>query len=259
MDVVSKTLDSLPCKIYVISDLHLFSRYFSRQKFLNLVNQISKEDNSKWIFLGDVAEFITAFDPRFRGRAASREMKVNELDYVVNLVGEEIKKLFGPIKEKGLVWLRGNHEEEWEKRTGFDTLRLVKEILSIDTLDYYGILSLHRNHLRRLNFYLHHGYGSGRTAGAKWNRITSLMSHIWNVDFYIMGHTHNVGVEKKVVYDMRRTGKLDTRNVYLIHAGCYMAEARYAMIKMYPPMTVGTPIISLWSAHDQKWGIKVTV
>lgn len=108
-------------------------------------------------------------------------------------------ELFGPIKDKVLCVLRGNHEARHYKTNGIDITELMCRQLGIEdryspttalVFLRFGALNK-KQHSRKVLYtmYVSHGNGGGRKEGGKIQRLVDC-STIVDADIYCVGHTH---------------------------------------------------------------------
>lgn len=91
-------------KVYFIGDIHLGTLACHKEAFLEVINRIHKEKNSRMIGMGDMIEAISHRDRRYQPDIIDKEMPTS-LEALNKLV-----EWFMPIRDKILGLLDGNHE-----------------------------------------------------------------------------------------------------------------------------------------------------
>lgn len=116
---------------------------------------------------------------------------------------EELKRcveIFGPIRDKIICVVPGNHEERHYRTNGIDITLLMCQQLSIEdryspTTAFvflrFGRDEFHNHHGRPVLYtiYVTHGNAGGRKDGGKIQRLADYAT-IVDADIYIAGHTH---------------------------------------------------------------------
>lgn len=228
--------------IYLVplSDLHIGDQYFNEKLFNKWVRWILGEPNIFVLFNGDIFNVAT------KGSVSDtygEAMNVDEaLDYGV--------KLLSPLKER--IWdvTEGNHDARVYKEVG---LRLSKQLALRLDVHYSGIETYLKVKLGKntayngkqitYTLYATHGWGAGRTIGAKVNNLSKL-SDIVLADLYIISHTHSVFAfpDDYFVPDTR-ANKLNRVTRKYASSGSFLNRGGYVVAKGYKPSTQGSSVI----------------
>ena len=220
-----------------LGDLHWDSRYSNHSLIERKIQEI-KENNYLTLLIGDT------FDKLFFNWLL-KEQQGDDL----NVALVTVANLFKPIKENILLIMDGNHERGMEKKTGFNMAEALANILEVPFVRGLGVLHLRvgrfkgskkGNHMVSYVGVIAHGYGGGRTKGAKANKAAALGDVMENCDFSIMGHVHDPNLipnshlcydpYKKVVYVR------EIRNVILSSFQKYSSYAQESFMRPSPQL-----------------------
>jgi DNA repair exonuclease SbcCD nuclease subunit len=175
-----------------------------------------------------------------------------------------LKFLLNPIKDRILCVVEGNHDRRISKATGFDIVEELTDDLNIPYARGQAILDLRigqRNSNPRSGKYAYsiaisHGYGGGRTYGAKANKITHWADTWEGIDLFILGHVHSPMSIPKARYKFdRRTGSVSVAQVRSVILSAYQEQALYSVQGLYPPSSKLNYLIRL---HGNEKKITIT-
>lgn len=246
-------------RIIPIGDTHLGHTAVDEELVRRTVEKV-KEDNTYWIGLGDTVDGIGRMDRRHR------EESLAKWCHGTNRVFDKQRKyaaeVLGPIGNKCLGYVKGNHEEYLET-TGIDLyLSTLEDIVGEDSagqlaigMSGYIILKFprlsgdKRGGTQTYTIFVHHGAGGGQLIGSKAIKLERLPA-TYEADIYIIGHTHT-----KIAFPTQRivatrNGKLETRDQWLCNTGGFMHGAVedtsiYSERKMLKPQSLGSVEIEL--------------
>lgn len=229
-----------------LGDLHWDSRYSNHSLIERKIQEI-KENNYLTLLIGDT------FDKLF----FSWLLKDQQGDDL-NVALIAVANLFKPIKNNILLIMDGNHERGMEKKVGFNMGEALANMLEVPFIRGMGVLHLRvgqyrknlplkesskTNNSSRMNSYvglIAHGYGGGRTKGAKANKAAALGDVMENCDFSIMGHVHdpNLIPNSRLVYDPQRkiVYAREIRNVILSAFQNYSNYAQESFMRPSPQL-----------------------
>jgi len=220
-----------------LGDLHWDSRYSNHSLIERKVAEI-KEKNYLTLLIGDT------FDKLF----FSWLLKDQQGDDL-NVALVTVANLFKPIKDNILLIMDGNHERGMEKKTGFNMAEALANILEVPFVRGLGVLHLrvgllnHSKKQNRMASYvglIAHGYGGGRTKGAKANKAAALGDIMENCDFSIMGHVHdpNLIPNSHLCYDpyKKMVYAREVRNVILSSFQKYSNYAQESFMRPTPKL-----------------------
>lgn len=229
--------DEKEIQLLPLGDLHWDSRYSNHSLIERKIAEI-KENNYLTLLIGDT------FDKLFFNWLL-KEQQGDDL----NVALVTVANLFKPIKENILLIMDGNHERGMEKKTGFNMAEALANILEVPFVRGLGVLHLRvgkfrgskrKNHMVSYAGLIAHGYGGGRTKGAKANKAAALGDVMENCDFSIMGHVHdpNLIPSSRLVYDPRSKivyGR-EVRNVILSAFQNYSNYAQESFMRPSPQL-----------------------
>jgi hypothetical protein len=251
--------------LYFLGDLHVGSASCDEAAIATTVKEIKADPLAYWIGLGDLCEFISRHDFRFRQSQLATWLRGDELEYSDDLVAKEIEittAKLKPIADKCLGLLYGNHEDK--QLTAFDRdvhRELVKGIGVNSLSDEAWIRMVFRrggklgNAGTVLDIYCHHGWFAGRKAGAKVNNLHDLFGS-WDADIIAVGHGHERLIAPPfITMRMNQTGQIEERRRYALMTGSYMrshvvGNTSYASAKGFRPTDIGA--VKLTFAPDKR-------
>jgi len=220
-----------------LGDLHWDSRYSNHSLIERKVAEI-KENNYLTLLIGDT------FDKLFFSWLL-KDQQGDDLNVALTTVAN----LFKPIRDNILLIMDGNHERGMEKKTGFNMAEALANILEIPFVRGLGVLHLRvgrfknskkENHMNSYVGLIAHGYGGGRTKGAKANKAAALGDMMENCDFTIMGHVHdpNLIPTSRLCYDAHNKAVYarEIRNVVLSSFQGYGGYAQQMVMRPSPQL-----------------------
>jgi len=215
-----------------LGDIH-FDAFCDTTRLEKDIQEI-KENGYYTALIGDL------FDVGFFNHVRDLE----ERERTLNDAMRSLKSLLTPIKDRILCVVEGNHDRRISKATGFDILEELTDDLGIPYARGQAILDLRvgqRGYTRRDGKYsyviaLSHGYGGGRTHGAKANKITHWIDTWEGIDLFVLGHVHTpMSIPTaRYIFD-HRTGKVNVREIRSIILTAYQERALYSVQGLYPP------------------------
>lgn len=220
-----------------LGDLHWDSRYSNHSLIERKIQEI-KENNYLTLLIGDT------FDKLFF-LWLLKEQQGDDL----NVALVTVANLFKPIRDNILLIMDGNHEKGMEKKTGFNMAEALANILEVPFVRGLGVLHLRvgrfknskkENHMNSYVGLIAHGYGGGRTKGAKANKAAALGDMMENCDFSIMGHVHDPSLisNSRLVYNAQRKVVYlrEVRNVILSSFQQYSSYAQESFMRPSPQL-----------------------
>ncbi len=219
--------------ILPLGDIH-FDADCNVERLLKDVEYIQK-NGFYTLLIGDL------FDVGFFNQVRTMEEK----EQTLNSAMRSLKEIFTPIKDKILCVVEGNHDRRISKATGFDIVEEFTDDLGIPYARGQAVLDLRigqrdpsnpRVGKYEYSVAISHGYGGGRTYGAKANKITHWADTWEGIDLFVIGHVHSpMSIPKaRYVFD-RRTGSVKISEIRSVVLGAYQEEALYAVQSLYPP------------------------
>lgn len=260
--------------LWFLGDLHVGAASCDEGAIKATVKAIKSDPLALWLGVGDLAEFISPHDWRFRLSQLAQWVRDDELEYGDDIVNAQIERVIGllkPIADKCLGLLCGNHEDR--QLTTFDRnvhravwqgmLAECKEVQNLQD-EALGRLTFTRGrrgpgHTTTLDIYVHHGWFAGRKSGAKVNNLHDLLLS-WNVDIVAVGHGH-----ERVIAPPFVTMKLDANGQpaewrrYALMTGSYFRSHQqgatsYSSTKGYRPNDIGAVRLYYQPDKGRLWG-----
>ena len=217
-----------------IGDVHLGSTSFSqrgRDLLDGYLQWVADRPNAKICLMGDLFDVATR-------TSATSPFESSPTEYA------RAVEIFRPYVKKIAFAIRGNHCQRLLNHAGYDPMEQFCAILNIP---YLGLSTIVRFDVGAMSYfgYFHHSTGGGGTLGSALNRATKLQDIVQGVDFYCIGHNHNLVNGVKVVYTPTDSGTgIRERRLQYIDCGSYLDYPdSYAEMMMLTPGKLGSPRI----------------
>jgi hypothetical protein len=225
-----------------IGDIHLGSTAFGargRKLLKGYLEWVKARPNARIVLMGDLFDVATRTSATPPSESSSSEYTV-------------ARELFRPYASQICASLLGNHCARLKNFAGYDPMEQFCDALGIPYLGYSGIV---RFDVQKQSYfgYFHHSTGGGGTLGSALNRATKLQDIVQDVDFYCIGHNHNLVNGVKNVYAPNKFGTgIEERRLHYIDCGSYLDYPNsYAEQMMLTPGKLGSPRIRFDGAkHD---------
>lgn len=190
--------------ILVLADVHLEDPLCDEKRVVQFVEEVKNDPCTYFLVNGDIFNNPTrnAISDIWRERMSTDDA----IDFIIELLR--------PIKDKCLVLTDGNHEKRLYKQgSGGLLVKQVARALQIEDRysyePYLLFLAFGKNKGRAnrktvYSIYGRHGYGGGRKAGGKINKLMEMVEII-NADIFIHSHTHLQAIlrEESISVDYR--------------------------------------------------------
>ena len=247
-------------RIWAIGDLHLYNKGCIESEIDLMVQEIKDDPYAVWIGLGDYADCITAYDPRFDAQEVAPDKRDNFFERLPARIVDDVCTKFEPIAGQCLGLCRGNHEDKMETRHDIALTKDVCENLStskhtVRYLDYSAVFDLIFKSKRKkeeahFKIFCHHGAGFGTTTGGKINKLKKVMTEVIDADIYMMGHSHEQIDLPLVQLYQDENGVLRQKKKLGVITGSYLATYRdgctsYGEKKLYSPVTLGSIAVTV--------------
>ena len=229
-------------EIIPVGDLHFGSPNCNLKYFQNIIKYIQDTPNCYMIGMGDFWDCIIPKDPRFDPS--------NEYNLIDDNYGK-IKDILQPISSKILCLLLGNHEYHLVSEGYGDLIKRLAKELKTAYAGFSTFLRVETNEkpVKKLVFYIHHGWFSGRQRGSKINNLENLMRD-YEADVYLAGHSHDLFGTRRV-----RISFEGDRKVIFANTGSFLETATwgttgYGERAGYPPVKIGVCKIKWYPDKD---------
>ena len=217
---------------FFLGDIHEGNANHAEEEFKNAIDIIANTPNSYVVLMGDHIDAINHRDPRFDPIEIANKYGLRDLKNLPVKQTEHVANNLMPIKDKIIAMIYGNHEESYVKHNSFDPIRYLNKTLGgdIPILGYTGFINFSvydvEKSLYRIVFYVNHGYGGGGfREGYPLNKIHDI-SRWKKADVFVMGHIHQMHVDRKVVAAVDKNGKFVKREQYYGTNGCFLYKEK---------------------------------
>ena len=227
--------------LHCLADVHVAADRHCRKDLEERLRAVKKGGpNHRLILHGDLMDYRNRAGKSFRHGAMSPQ---DEFDEVV--------RILKPYADHIDLILHGNHEWRGERDAGLHPMQQLAALLgrpqsyrhgpTVVRFCYAESSGNHGQCRLRAQVLVHHGFGGG-TPGAASNNIEKLANWKQDVDAVLMGHNHQNGVRKRVVYTSWPPRKHEQT---LILTGTWVDHEQYAADCGLHPSWVGAPTIVL--------------
>jgi hypothetical protein len=228
--------------IVPIGDIHLGSTAFGergRALLTGYLEWVKENKNARIFLMGDIFDVATRTSPTSPFESSSSE-------YARGV------ELFKPYAKQIIGAIRGNHCQRLLNFAGYDPMERFCETLGVP---YFGLSAVVRCEVGKEHYYgyFHHSTGGGGTLGSALNRAVKLQDIVQGVDFYCIGHNHQLVNGARVVYHPNTAGTaIEERRIWYIDCGSFLDYPEsYAEQMMLSPGKLGSPRIRLnGTKHD---------
>jgi hypothetical protein len=225
-----------------IGDVHLGSTAFGergRTQLLGYLNWVKATPNARIFLMGDIFDVATRTSPTPPSESSPTE-------YMAAL------DLFGPYAKQIIGGIPGNHSLRLKNYCGYD---LMEHFCRTINIPYLGLSAVTRFDVGAHSYYgyFHHSTGGGGSLGSALNRAVKLKDIVQGIDFYCIGHNHNLVNGVQTVYRPNAHGTgIEERRVHYIDCGSYLDyPGSYAEQMMLVPGKLGSPRIRFdGTKHD---------
>lgn len=231
--------------IYPIGDVHLGSVFCDERELKRTLATIKEDMDGFIILMGDMLDMNTKNSV---GDVWSQNLTPwQQIDRAAELLD--------PVKDRIIAVTEGNHEERAYKFDGLLPMRQVAAQLHLDLETVYamgaGLLGINLQTSGGRHFgmsvYFKHGYGGGRTMGAKANRMRD-MKNEQLADVLIMAHTHEqmAFTTRSNIPEFSRNGVYirELRHLH-VNSNSFLGWGGYAVAQGYAPGFTGCPVLEL--------------
>lgn len=253
-----------------LGDTHIGSANCDEAALLKTINEIAESENTYWICMGDVADFINVSDKRFDPTFLAPWIKTADLLDITRVQCDRFLQMIEPIASKCLAVIEGNHERyitmKYERNIHREIVMGIKKMGGFRedyqlSLGYCGWVVLRfirvsgsgkqlSRSIRVIKVYAHHGFGGGKLAGS---RALDMQRWIWTheADITMFGHTHSISTTLETVEGLSRSHKPILRRRVGVHCGSFMKSGSlnhtaYNEVKGLLPIYHGSvPVIQI--------------
>ena len=217
--------------LYPLGDWHYGSRQSDVGFIQKVVDEVKSNPEARWVGMGDLIENAII------GSKSDVYLQMIPPEEQLNAVCD----ILGPIKDKGLFILAGNHESRTMRVAGLQpeqhiSARLLVPFAGYSCMAWITLTKAHKKN--RFSLYCHHNYGGGYTMGGKVNRAEKLRDIFPTVDATFSGHFHTTSRTPKTWFEPGVSDVLKMTGYDYITGSALTWDESYAEEKAKPPSTV---------------------
>lgn len=201
----------------------------TNRQLLNQWVALLQEPNTYGLLLGDTFEFARTTARRYLRAYVGDDTSFTEVDKYVHAEVLKLAKILGPVRDKILGVIRGNHYYTFQGLGGINSEQLLSQELGLRYLGAAGIIRIdvreesNEGKARdRIVVWAHHHGGS--RAGTPSGDVTGLRRQAEKVraDVYILAHTHDCygRIESERVVSNATPPTIYEEDRAFIRAGC---------------------------------------
>lgn len=240
-----------PFSIVFFGDVHQFSPHHCDDTWNKFKAQYRKRKNTYFIGMGDYTDLLSTSE-RWADDCANFHTSTQQTKWVwyekmVDKFTNELEFMRGNIL--GLV--EGNHYMQFKDRTT-STQRMCRS-LDCNYLGECAALSVPvvcgKHFKRNLQIAVHHGRGSGRSAGSGFNTVEQMSRTFEGFDLYAMGDNHQRGgipiqTLRMVETSSRPLPRIESHKILLLRTGAFLrsyihGQSSYVVDALMPPSNLG--------------------
>lgn len=253
-------------RLACFADLHIGSISFARKKWHGWRDRHLQDPDTYFMGIGDMAEAIGPFDPRFTLCDIDPSMwKQALIDAQVRDLYQELEPIAKAGKLLGISM--GNHEYTVLQRGGTDITARLCESLGVKNLGFSCLLHLtlrpeqasgHHGGGRTVKLYAHHGWGGGsRTKGGDITKVSRKPSEFVS-DIFVFAHSHQGWEMPNNRLDITSSGKVFDRDYLMVNTGTFKKGLTEGPIPSYEeksgygPQKLGGRLIEI-EVDTHKW------
>jgi hypothetical protein len=238
-------------RLWVTGDWHLMNRSCIERMVDEHLEEIAKDKHSLVLAIGDYADLITAYDPRFDAHDVAPGHREKFFEKLGSQIIDMLIEKFTPIRKQVVAVLRGNHEDKFENKMDQAIIKDVCAKLDMPYGDYccaFDLTFTTGKKSETFRVWAHHGSGNAQTIGGKINKLKRSVN-IFDADIYAQGHMHDqMDVSRVRLYD--DNGVIRQKKQLCVATGSFLATYRqgassYAEKKMYEPVALGPVAIRI--------------
>jgi hypothetical protein len=235
--------------IYPIVCWHVGAKQSSIKFIEKVVKEIQEDPYAAVIYMGDAGECVTKFS---KGNIYEQTLSP----------GDQLRvaaELMGPIKDKMLFGIRGNHGNRIDRETGVGWDEMLCARVGIPYLGVSALsnidLFLNRTHTASLVVYTHHGSASAIGPGGKMT-AGHKPEQLVEADIALTAHTHACGEAwppRHIAKVDHRKSRIDYSTMRMFVCGsAYDSRDGYAEEKMYPVLLPQHIVVQVEAKWDGK-------
>jgi hypothetical protein len=264
---INKPTDSVLFAFF--GDPHPGDKNFDSDRFWQTARtlvKMSKRIPTYCFVMGDLANAVISHPDEKR-------MDYNEMDRKRLTIGEQydaskdVLKYLAKNLKKGhiVVVLCGNHDETLRKRTSFDFVKNLAELLDLPYGGYNALVTFEfvfkKGQKKEYRVYVAHGSHAPRTVASKLNACLAL-ANVVEADAYAMGHHHIKFYYPRTLIASENNKMKEVTKDFIL-TGSFLrgypegATSTYVEQAALPPNTLGGMAIRYWPATGERESMEI--
>jgi hypothetical protein len=267
MEVVHKVFKNVSkldvFRLYPLGDLHAGSIHCDEDLFHRTVMEIKNYQQAIWVGMGDMADAVTVSDKRWDNAGIADWV---ERDNIIESQRKMIVEWLSDIKDKGVAYLTGNHEETIHAAQQNNLSMNIARDLGIPYGGYHSFILLDferkgSTDTARIVVHAWHGAGAAQMPGARVSRLMSLVGS-FEADIHLMGHLHAISTYTTSKLSVNNVLKIRAKKVAAVCTGSWLKAyeqgtgVSYVECKGYKPSELGCPMIEI-TPFKREFQIKI--
>ena len=229
--------------VYFLGDIHEGHTNCRIDLFSKAVSIISNT-NSFFVLMGDLIDcIVSAKDRRFNPVEIAQTYNITDLKDLPRKQMKNVYRAIAPIEKRCLGVIIGNHEEQYIRQHNFN----IYDYLCEDLIDfqykkqdgtndleigYTGFIVL-KSKDKVLRVYVNHGTGGGGFLEGYPINLVHRITKSFIADIYIMGHIHQLKVDRQNFISADSEGNLIKREAYWGISGCFLETYRNTKVNYF--------------------------
>lgn len=235
--------------IHLLGDWHIGDAHCDVETISEQVEVLKKDESAYCILGGDLCDMAL--------RDSVGDVYSGKLSPMAQV--KRVVELIGPVKDKVLCMVRGNHENRVYKQTGIDPLAFAASEMGLGERysEASALLFVQFGHdikhggLMQYTVFVTHGSGGGKKEGGKLQRLADLQN-IVDCDIYCHNHTHLPAVFPTCSYriDFAHRQPVIVEHLF-VNGGAALNYGGYAEAGNMKPASKRYPVIHLESGKKK--------
>ena len=223
-----------PVKIVLLGDIHWGAKNVNTELFLNTIEKLKHEKDTKIILMGDIIENASALSVG----SGVYDQKENPNEQIQSII-----KILKPLSKQILFFHQGNHERRSVTYCGVSPGNYISDALGIPYVENMSLIDVFVGK-QKYRLFTWHGAGSAQSTAGR-IKVLERQSESFTADLYAQGHGHDLFSttipHREIVNDKFK----DIFRHYILTGSFCSWDSSYAEVNGYKMMKLGCPKITL--------------